>query len=60
MDKDQSLEEENAADNTTNGKTVSPEQPATPETETESEAETTAEPELPSKVRFISGCYGEK
>jgi len=54
VDKDQSLEEENAADNTTSGETVNTEQPATPPpTETESEAETAAEPELPSKVRVM-------
>lgn len=55
MDKDQNLEEENAADNTTSGETVNTEQPVTPppETETESNTETAAEPELPSKVRVM-------
>lgn len=53
MDKDQNLEEENAADNTTSGETVNTEQSAPPTPETESEAETAAEPELPSKVRVM-------
>jgi len=55
VDKDQSLEEENAADNTTSGETVNTEQPAppSPETESEAETETAAEPELPSKVRVM-------